>query len=127
VVRGFAQDATLKFPGDNPFGGTFDGRDAIRGWFEHLHEVFPDFRLEPETILVNGFPWDTVVATRFKVTATLPDGSPYANNGMQFLRLRCGRIVEDVLYEDTQYLSAVLSENAASDQPGVAPGPLSST
>lgn len=119
VVRGFTSDATLKFPGDNAFSGTFEGRDAIRGWFKHLHETFPDFRLEPETILVNGFPWDTVVATRFTVTATLPNGSPYLNNGLQFLRLRWGRIVEDVLYEDTQHLAALLPKRVA--------GPLTST
>jgi ketosteroid isomerase-like protein len=127
VVRGFASDAILKFPGDHAFAGTFEGRAAIRGWFKRLHETFPDFRLEPEAILVNGFPWDTVVATRFTVTATLPNGNPYVNTGMQFLRLRWGRIVEDVLYEDTQHLAAVLSEHAATGRPEAAAGPSTST
>ena len=36
-------------------------------------------------------PGTAAVATRFRVTATLPDGRPYENEGMQFLRLRWGK------------------------------------
>ena len=113
VVESFAPDAVLSFPGDHSLSGTFEGRPAIHDWFERLYESFPDLGLEPETIMVNGFPWDTVVATRFTATATLPSGRPYVNKGMQFLRLRWGRVVEDFLYEDTQLLAAALAESSA--------------
>lgn len=112
VVRSFSPDALLTFPGNHALGGTYEGREAIRGWFERLYATFPDLRLDPDTILVNGYPWDTVVATRFRATATAPGGRPYVNEGMQFLRLRWGRVVEDALYEDTQLLAATLAENA---------------
>jgi hypothetical protein len=49
-----------------------------------------------------------LVATRFLVSATLPDGGPYANEGMQFMRLRWGRVIEDRLYEDTQALGQAM-------------------
>lgn len=113
VLRSFAPDALLTFPGDHALSGTFEGRDVIRQWFVRLFATFPDLRLDPETILVNGSPWNTVVATRFTATATAPNGRPYVNNGMQFLRLRWGRVVEDVLYEDTQLVAAALVEGAA--------------
>ena len=113
VLRSFAPDAVLEFPGDHPLGGSFHGLDAIRDWFERLHASFPDLRFEPGVILVDGYPWNTVVAARFTVTATLPNGRAYANEGMQFLRLRWGRIVEDVLYEDTQALAEALAEALA--------------
>jgi hypothetical protein len=58
------------------------------------------------------------VATRFAVSATLPDGRPYTNEGMQYLRLRWGRAVEDYLYEDTKLLAAELERmGAASSTP----------
>ena len=124
VLQSFAPNAILEFPGDHALSGTFEGRDAIRSWFERLYAIFPDLRIEPESILVNGFPWDTVVATRFTITATLPNGGPYVNHGMQFLRLRRGRVVEDYLYEDTQLLAAALVESAASGRSEAAAPPL---
>jgi hypothetical protein len=53
------------------------------------------------------------VTTHFRVAATLPDGRPYTNAAMQFLRLRFGRVVEDRIYEDTQRLAAALDEVVA--------------
>ena len=113
VLQSFDPDAVLLFPGDHGLSGTFEGRDAIRQWFERLYVAFPDLRLDPGTILVNGYPWDTVVAARFTATATLPSGRPYVNKGIQFLRLRWGRIIEDVLYEDTQLVAAALDESTS--------------
>ena len=114
VVRAFSPSATFSFLGDHALGGRLESTELIRRWFERLFRIFPDLRLDPEVILVNGWPWNTMVATRFTATATLPDGSPYLNHGMQFIRLRWGRIVEDFLYEDTQVLSAALTKIAAS-------------
>jgi ketosteroid isomerase-like protein len=118
VMRAFAPDATLFFAGDHPLGGTFQGRPSIRGWFERLFATFPDLHLEPVKIVVEGFPWDTSVATRFTVTATLPTGETYTNEGMQLLRIQWGRVVEERLYEDTQVLSKALDTVAAARGPG---------
>lgn len=74
--------------------------------------MFPDFRVQPRTILVQGGPWCTRVATRFDVTATFPDGQPYGNEGMQLLELRWGRIHEDRLFEDTQVVADALERLA---------------
>jgi ketosteroid isomerase-like protein len=118
VMRAFAPDAALFFAGDHALGGTFQGRAAIGAWFERLFTTFPDLQLEPEKIVVEGFPWDTSVATRFTVTATLPTGGAYMNEGMQLLRIRWGRVVEERLYEDTQALSRALGTIAATGAPG---------
>jgi ketosteroid isomerase-like protein len=108
VVRSFAPNATLTFAGDHALGGTFKGADAIGGWFERLFRVFPDLGLHPDRIVVEGGPWNTRVATCFRVTATLPNGASYRNEGMQFLNIRWGRVIEDRLVEDTQALTAAL-------------------
>ena len=115
VVRGFDPRAVLTFPGEHGLAGTFEGRDAIRGWFERLLDSFPNLTLQPTTIVVEGFPWDTKVATLFRAEATLPDGAAYHNEGIQFLRLRWGRVIEERLYEDTQAVARALEAPAPED------------
>ena len=109
VVRAFAPEAVLSFPGDHALAGTFEGRKAIGEWFGRLFSCFPDLDLNPERIVVEGFPWDTSVATHFRVGATLPNGVRYANEGMQLLRIRWGRVFEERIFEDTQALADALS------------------
>jgi len=60
------------------------------------------------TVVASGWPWNTVVATRLEIRGTLPDGSPYLNHGLQMAYVRCGRIVEDHVYEDVDLLRAAL-------------------
>jgi ketosteroid isomerase-like protein len=113
VVKLFDSSGVLRFSGDHAMGGEHRGPDEVRAWFERVHGYFPDLRFEPLEIVVDGWPWDTRLATRFQVSATLPDGRPYTNEGMQFLRLRWGRAFEDYLYEDTQKLAAELERMGA--------------
>ena len=108
VAAQFAPDATLQFYGDHVLGGEMHGRSAIAGWFARLHRLFPGLRVTPLQIVINGTPWNTTVATRFSVSASLPGGKPYLNEGMQYLRIAWGRIVEDRIYEDTDRLKDAL-------------------
>lgn len=121
VVASFAPGAVLSFAGDHALGGVLRGRDAISTWFERLFHIFPDLELTPERILVEGPPWNTWVATRFRVAATLPTGARYINEGMQFLNIRWGRVVEDHLVEDTQALAAALRTVSRAGLPGHQP------
>jgi hypothetical protein len=74
--------------------------------------LFPGIRIEPRDVVVNGWPWNTVVATHLEISATLADGRPYRNEGMQLLRLRWGRVVEDLIFEDTLKLDQELRRMA---------------
>ena len=111
VVKKFGPGSVFEFAGTHELGGERRGIDEVREVFQRMFDRFPDLRLEPKAILVNGMPWNTVVAVRFVVRATVA-GEPYRNEGMQFLRLRFGRVVEDRLYEDTQKLAAALERVA---------------
>ncbi len=108
IAAMFRDDGVLAFSGDHMLGGERRGPAAVSAWFAQLFATFPDLAIDPLAVIVAGPPWATSVATRFSVTATLPDGARYANEGMQYLRLRFGRIVEDRLYEDTVKLVAAL-------------------
>jgi ketosteroid isomerase-like protein len=108
VLARFGPESVFVFSGTHAFGGERRGVEAIRALFRQMFTLFPGLTLHARTIIVNGWPWDTRVAVHFDVRATLPDGRPYENQGMQFLRLRFGRVVEDRLYEDTQKLGAAI-------------------
>ena len=108
VVRQFGPESRFLFAGEHELGGERLGQDAVRGWFRHMLGLFPGIRIEPRDVVVNGWPWNTVVATHLAISATLRDGRPYRNEGMQLLRLRWGRVVEDLIFEDTLKLETEL-------------------
>jgi ketosteroid isomerase-like protein len=113
VLRSFADDGRLQMMGSHGLGGERVGRAEVEEWFAEVGRLFPDLRIEAETIVVNGPPWNMRVATRFRVSATLADGGRYENEGMQFLRLRMGKAVEDRLYEDTHVLADAIDRQRA--------------
>ena len=113
VVKQFGPQSRFLFAGDHALGGERRGQDAVRDWFRQMLGLFPGIRIEPQDVVVNGWPWNTVVATHLFISATLPDGRPYRNEGMQLLRLRFGRVVEDLIFEDTLKLDAELKRRGA--------------
>ncbi|HEX3426228.1 MAG TPA: nuclear transport factor 2 family protein [Acidimicrobiales bacterium] len=124
VLASFAPTVDFCFIGRHALGGELRGVELARGWFQRVYRLFPDLHFEPLDIIVSGPPWNTMVATRFRVEAHLPGGRPYRNEGMQFLRLRWGRVVEDRLYEDLDVLSAALHILAANGCDEAAAPPL---
>jgi ketosteroid isomerase-like protein len=124
VLSLFAPDIHFTFVGDHALGGDWHSRAMAKRWFERVHRLFPDLQLTPKQIRVAGWPWDVTVVTQFEVQATLPDKSRYRNAGVQILRIRWGKIVDDYLIEDTQLLSTALAQIAASGNEEAAAGPL---
>lgn len=112
VLREFAPNAALSFAGQHALSGHHRGIGMVRLWFRRLYRLFPGIRFEIHDVLATGWPWNTVVVTHFSVQANLRDGRPYRNQGMQYVRLRWGRVVEDRIYEDTQKLMTELRHMA---------------
>jgi ketosteroid isomerase-like protein len=112
VLQQFAPRVFFSFAGDHALSGERHGVAAVREWFQKLFRFFPGLQFEIHDVVVSGWPGNTVIATRFSVRATLSDGRAYRNDGMQYARLRWGRIVEDHIYEDTQALARELERLA---------------
>jgi len=108
VLKQFSPDIVFCFSGEHALGGELRGVEPTRRWFQRIYRLFPGIGFEPQAVVVNGWPWDTVVATRFRVRAWMSGDRPYSNEGMQLLRLRWGRVVEDRIYEDTHGLVEAL-------------------
>lgn len=127
VLGQFSPDVVFCFSGEHALGGELRGVGPTRRWFRRLYGLFPGIVFEPLRVVVSGWPWDTVVATRFRVRARMPGGRPYSNEGMQFLRLRWGRVVEDRVYEDTHGLVEALRYLADRGVDEALEGPLTGT
>jgi ketosteroid isomerase-like protein len=125
-MKAFAPDAVFCFEGRHALGGELHGTDMIRALAERQRRLFPHVRIEPQAVVVGGWPWNTILVTRFTVRAPLPDGSTYANDGMQFARIRWGKVVEERLYEDTPRLADALDIIALSGNDEAVAPPISS-
>jgi ketosteroid isomerase-like protein len=107
-----APDVRFKFVGDPPVGAAFTGRDEFERWFLGLQETLPGLRITLTDVVVRGWPWRTTVVTRLTMATTLADGSDYRNEGVQWVTLRWGRMVDDYVLEDTARLADALRRQA---------------
>ena len=109
-----ADDAVLRFPGDNRSARMFRpvvkgrgphdthrGREECRAFADDF--VARGITFVIEDVLVAGPPWRTRVAIRLHDFALAPDGSDaYTNRAVAVLELRWGRLRVWEDYEDTE-------------------------
>ena len=100
VLWTYAPDARLVFPGRSSFAGDHRGKREIDAWLRRFVGLGPTFSLHD--VAVAGFPWNMRVLFRFSDRIPIPGGGEYANEGMEYLRLRRGRIAEQYVYLDTE-------------------------
>ncbi|HEY2766704.1 MAG TPA: nuclear transport factor 2 family protein [Solirubrobacteraceae bacterium] len=96
----FAPDARFVFPGRHSFAADSRDPNEIRAWFERFIALRPHFEIAD--VIASGPPWNMRVGVCFADHFSLPDGSKYENQGMQYVRLRWGRVQLDRLFLDTQ-------------------------
>jgi ketosteroid isomerase-like protein len=106
--RLFAEDVHFVFAGDHELACDLRRKADVRAWFERTWPMF-DMNFEVHDVVVRGWPWHTRIATRFTNRMRAHDGTEFVNQGMQYARLRWGRVVEDLLYEDTQLLARAIA------------------
>jgi ketosteroid isomerase-like protein len=115
LLRSFAEDACLQYGGRHGLAGEYRSKPAITSWFSRMWELFT-IEFEVHDVVVGGPPWNTRIATRFTAHLTTADGSRFVNHGMQYARIRWGKVREDHIYPDTQLVAEAL-QNATSCQP----------
>ena len=124
IVKQFGPQSRFMFAGEHALGGERRGQEAVREWFQEMLRRFPGIQIVPQEVVVNGWPWNTVIATHLMISAPRPGGREYRNEGMQLLRLRWGRVVEDLIFEDTLALDAELRRSAHSGEHQAVAGTL---
>jgi ketosteroid isomerase-like protein len=113
IVDNLSDTFVYRFVGDTPLGGTRTSKLAMQAWFKRIYKLVPDAKLTPQTIVVEGFPWNTKVMTYVKFNGTLPKvageaSSAYENEVMQLMHLRWGRIHSVITIEDTKRFVDIL-------------------
>jgi ketosteroid isomerase-like protein len=110
--RIFARDVHFVFPGESSWKADVRGREEVVAWERRFLDA--GLRLEAQEILVGGPPWATKIALHFTDQLIAPHGERiYENAGVIFGTARWGKVVEVVLYEDTQKLGPLDDHLAA--------------
>ncbi len=123
VLGQFHPDATLDFAGDTPLGARLRGRPEVRLWFERFRRLLPSPRFEVRRVVVSGPPWRQQLAAHVFIRGAVV-GEPYQNQFAHFLTLRWGKVVEDVVLEDTQVWADACRRLAAAGVAEAADGPM---
>lgn len=110
TVGMFERDARFVFPGRHSFAADTTDRAEIEAWFARFVGLGPTFEIED--VLAAGPPWNMRVVVRFTDRIALGDRS-YENHGVQYLRMRWGRVRLDRIYLDTQLLAEADAELSA--------------
>ena len=99
ALRMAAPDVHFVFPGRSSFAADYRDRASLARWMARFAALQPDY--EVDDVIVTGPPWHTRVALRFHDRI----GSDYENQGMQYLKMRWGRLVHDEVFLDTAVLA----------------------
>jgi uncharacterized protein (TIGR02246 family) len=105
LLKMYAADAQMTFPGESTWGRTYRGRDDIEGFLRRF--LAAGLRGEVRDIFVAGPPWATRIALQFDDWAHDDAGTKvYENRAVIILHTRWGKVVEELVYEDTQKVAA---------------------
>lgn len=121
-----APDLRHAFAGDHALGGTRHTREDFRAWLERLFRLFPKLTFTIRDVMATGPPWNTRLALFWADQGVAADGVDYENEGVHFLRLKWGRLVELEATLDTQHLEQTLDRMAAAGIEEAAAAPIGS-
>ena len=96
------------------------------GWNERFPRLLPDPQYEVLRLVTGGPVWDQRIAAHVIIRSRVA-GEPYQNQFAQFLTLRWGKVVEDLILEDTATWESAARRLAAAGQAEAAEPPLAPT
>ena len=112
VLRQFRPDCELVFVSRTALGARLSGKADLRRWFERFRRLLPDPLFDVQRLVIGGPVWDQRIAAHV-IIASRVAGEPYENQFAQFLTLRWGKVLEDLILEDTATWEAASRRLAA--------------
>ena len=100
LMRASSPEVEFNFPGDNSFAAHLTGREALAGWLSRLSAMNPTFVVRD--VVVSGPPWNMTVAVLFRDAI----GDDYTNEGVEWVRIKWGRVQSLDVFLDTERISA---------------------
>jgi ketosteroid isomerase-like protein len=105
VVSLFRPDARFRFSGSHSWAIDTTDHHLIESWFERFAALKP--QLEVLDVVVNGPPWDMSACVIFDDSLRDRSGQiVYSNHGVQYVRLRWGKVTLDEVNLDTQKVAS---------------------
>jgi ketosteroid isomerase-like protein len=96
ATRMMADDVAFDFPGSSSFAASTRTKREMVAWVERFAALQPDYLVRD--VIVTGPPWNTRVAVRLSDRI----GDDYSNEGMQYLRMRWGKLISEEVFLDTE-------------------------
>ena len=123
LLTQFHEQCTLTFVGDTPLGAQLSTRPEVRRWFERFLRMLPEPRFEIQRLVVSGMPWNLRLASHVVIRSRI-NGEPYENQFAHFLTLKWGKVVDDLVLEDTQMWARACERLAAAGVAEATAAPL---
>lgn len=105
LLKMYADDAVLEFPGESTWGPEYRGKAEIEGFLRRF--LASGLTGSIGQVWVSGPPWATRIAAEFDDWAHDEHGTKvYENRSVLVLQTRFGKVVRERVYEDTQKVAA---------------------
>src|SRR5215470_10708525 len=126
VLRQFRPDCELVFVSRTALGARLRGKADLLRWFERFRRLLPDPLFDVQRLVIGGPVWDQRIAAHVIIRSRVA-GEPYENQFAQFLTLRWGKVLEDLILEDTATWEAASRRLAGAGNIEAAEPPLAPT
>ena len=106
VCRNLSEDAIFEFPGQANISGTYEGREAIRGFWQQIFERYRTFTMTPRRVAL-AHPYavrlTNTVLMEWRVDAVTVDGLALHAEGVAVVEIRRGKMVHgrDYFFDPT--------------------------
>jgi ketosteroid isomerase-like protein len=111
ATRMLADDVSFTFPGSTPFAASTHTKAEMVTWINRFAALQPEYLVRD--VVVSGPPWNTRVAVRLSDRV----GDDYANEGMQYLRMRWGKVLSEEVFLDTEKVAALVRSHPEVAEP----------
>jgi ketosteroid isomerase-like protein len=103
-MTAWRDDAVFVFPGHVPASGTFEGKDAVEGWFRRFLDQFPTIAYTVRDVCVRDLfdlTGTNVAAVHWDIRLTNRDGRSGNNSGVTVIRIERGKVchVRDFVFD----------------------------
>ena len=98
------EDSVFIYPGEIPESGTYEGKDAIQGWFRNFFDKHQKIHFDLKNICVKNIfdlTGTNVIAVHWNIYLTNRDGREGQNSGVTVINIEGGKafLVKDFIFD----------------------------
>jgi ketosteroid isomerase-like protein len=103
-MAAWRDDGVFIYPGEIPESGTFQGKNAVEGWFRRFFDQFPTIQFDVRDICVRNIfdlAGNNVVAVHWNIQLTNREGRVGQNCGLTVVSIKRGKVflVKDFIFD----------------------------